>query len=1734
MKQQHVVSKENMASRWSIFSTTREHQSNPDVSCFAEMKHGRQLPKGHALATKVAAASMLIFATFASTAEASWDVHEVCTMNSFPSWLGLPNQSYFCIDESSWLRQTKGSQVVFRKTLHVCWEFFLNSSNGNLGTEDHEWNEKPKSLPRGVKVFLQSNAKHHFGVDIMEIYSPPRVTLEAELQNRHGNEPKWQVGQALDLTTGYDFTIPKDRRYALSQLRHWKPALLVLSPPCTTASPLRNLSDFKRDPAVVESERNEGRQHFEFSVDLAEEQDDNRRAFLLEQPLTATSWKNPRVKRLRNRPGVYTITVDMCQFNLRTRDGELAKKPTMLLTNCYPLIKWLNRRCNQDHMHQPLVGGRAAAAAQYTRPFVRAILKGLRQHLTSLGVAYVQCDQLTPEPTPMPTELYDIAHQVSKSWSHVLVTYIQHEAKFQQELQVFVLAHFPSSRILGGDGGRLPNVSKLSSRSPLPLIDADDEDPVMQSVQNQLRPIAESEEVQQLAQEVREHTRKDGRLQLTADLRREVFRLHRNLGHPDNWTFVRALKHANAKPEIVEWVKQEFRCPICEASRKPSIPRPGHLVRTLAFNEVIGTDVFYFDWKDQKYPMLNTICWGSGLQIVERLEAVTSEETHQAILRSWLVPFGPPSLIIVDQGREFFGREFSGRLMELGVMIHFTDTNSPWQNTRTERAGGVFKQKLHLVLDETSASNVHEFDLCVKETQIARNRSYHRSGFSPYQCAFGVNPRLPASLASDDIINPVLLQDSASADIQRSWAIREAAAAAWVRNQDQDAVRRAAKAISRTSDVKPLTPGDWVFVWRSTPTFTGWSGPGVLLVSSPSERSLWVSLRGQLLKVSREHLRPATSEEHLGAELIRELSAEMISDIKSGKIQHFHDLTQEPSPDQIEDIKVTVEPIDAEEPEYSPTTVQEEASPMDEDDEMLRELDLLPTIPEENDMEVEDQESLNSTREPSQHNPSVPSSAIPSRRQSIVVDEGRGGRMISTISEQSSFAPSRQQSAGSDRSMPYPFTGGQEPLPMPRGLFTKSLAVYHQIADFSEERTKHSNWISGSDGAMWWKDKRTGVQGITPVSEETFTADQAEASFSHADKCVYLYKAKQSPGQIVFTKLSSKHREAFEKARIKEVKSLLDNKAIRLLSVEESKAFRKAHPDHVLTSRFVDRWKPNGDKFSVLPKQFEDPNYEPMADDGVDPKSRWCVVGWKDPMVHAIERSAPTPLTTSIYLFFQLSASRQWPGRVKDAKTAFLQSLPTTRKQKLACEMPSDWIFPDCKPDQLMLLETEVYGLVSGPAWWRRSFLEVLVRELGYRINPYDRCVLTLDSDKHDAEAKTQGVVVIEVDDVLEAGNAEHQKRMKWLEEKLRFGKAVELRSEQSGTGYAGRRIKQNEDYSYEYSMDDYVQNRLKPVSLERKVLMKDAKNTSLNANEESQMRGTIASLNWASREGRPDAAAAASILAGYFPNPTVQHAMDVNRVVHKIKGYSVKLRIHSIPEQDVRHVIVSDSAFDPTGKTKPQHGWLQAITNSDLNRGQEAPMSIISWKSRRLRRKAGSTCLCEAISLSTALGALEKQIAMWNSIRLSRYDPRAQNEADDDGGLRGKPVVIAAEDPTFVDPLSIAVVDAKSVFDASNSEQAAGDDDRSALEIAVIQDSLSKTNGRIRWVPHNENPADILTKLFQAHETPMLQLLEKCTWKIQQEENVLAEGPQHLNRKKTKFSPQQYQGAAKLVSSLD
>lgn len=63
-----------------------------------------------------------------------------------------------------------------------------------------------------------------------------------------------------------------------------------------------------------------------------------------------------------------------------------------------------------------------------------------------------------------------------------------------------------------------------------------------------------------------------------------------------------------------------------------------------------------------------------------------------------------------------------------------------------------------------------------------------------------------------------------------------------------------------------------------------------------------------------------------------------------------------------------------------------------------------------------------------------------------------------------------------------------------------------------------------------------------------------------------------------------------------------------------------------------------------------------------------------------------------------------------------------------------------------------------------------------------------------------------------------------------------------------------------------------------------------------------------------------------------------------------------------------------------------------------------------------------------------------------------------------------------------MVIVDAKSLYDALCWDQCTGEDERSALEIAIIKESLSIVGGGPSWVPRNFNPFDALTKLEGAH----------------------------------------------------
>ena len=230
-------------------------------------------------------------------------------------------------------------------------------------------------------------------------------------------------------------------------------------------------------------------------------------------------------------------------------------------------------------------------------------------------------------------------------------------------------------------------------------------------------------------------------------------------------------------------------------------------------------------------------------------------------------------------------------------------------------------------------------------------------------------------------------------------------------------------------------------------------------------------------------------------------------------------------------------------------------------------------------------------------------------------------------------------------------------------------------------------------------------------------------------------------------------QKKIDASRFKEIDNLLKLNALSGMSPEESDHFAKTTPENIIPTNMMDKCK--------------------LQDDGtVAAKSRGVLVGWKDPMIYQLKRAAPTPTQEGIMVTLQWLASATVTGRIADLTNAFGQARKTSRKNKLATKLPPGVTHPAVGPRQLLRVETEIYGLVSGPSWLRAS-LTVELLAAGYVKNPFDKCLFTLFS----SDETSEGQMSLDVDDFIEGGKETHRKTMEGFYDKYRCGKAVDVMS---------------------------------------------------------------------------------------------------------------------------------------------------------------------------------------------------------------------------------------------------------------------------------------------------------------------------------------------------------------------
>ena len=147
------------------------------------------------------------------------------------------------------------------------------------------------------------------------------------------------------------------------------------------------------------------------------------------------------------------------------------------------------------------------------------------------------------------------------------------------------------------------------------------------------------------------------------------------------------------------------------------------------------------------------------------------------------------------------------------------------------------------------------------------------------------------------------------------------------------------------------------------------------------------------------------------------------------------------------------------------------------------------------------------------------------------------------------------------------------------------------------------------------------------------------------------------------------------------------------------------------------------------------------------------------------------------------------------------------------------------------------------------------------------------------------------------------------------------------------------------------------------------------------------------------------------------------------------------------------------TRAERAQAGYVIMFADRALLEGMAAPVTLVSWRSHRVKRVVTSASAAEAMGLSEAIAQGDWVRALWSEVVLG-LNLREWREQEN------------------VPPL-ISVTDSKGNYDHLHNETVGpSEDSRGAIDLAIIREDFSRPQMFLRWVDGKAQVADALTKL--------------------------------------------------------
>ena len=1138
----------------------------------------------------------------------------------------------------------------------------------------------------------------------------------------------------------------------------------------------------------------------------------------------------------------------------------------------------------------------------------------------------------------------------------------------------------------------------------------------------------------------------------------QVAKFHKAAGHPTNRNLARIVEEAGHEKWKIE-VARNHACPACQ-SLKPGGTSSGQVppATTHALYpawHAVGVDTG--EWvvpnQKKKVKFLVFVDVTTKLRVLQPLHVYdflemkteSAEEVMTALTDKWLAVFPKPKVLLMDSAKSFVSDAFHEFASSLNIQVHYIAEKEHW-------AHGTVEAVVQDIKMTASAIQLESLDqdprITLQLAASALNSTEYTAGFSAYQWAFGRQYDI-----TDEDVRTYLNNDYPGEFLKLVTARQQAEAVA-TKTRALRTLSKLGNSIVR-QPLRTFSPMDLVKIWRCVWPKEQYKGPrGGLRMSG---RPHWIGPGRVIFCEVVPHQDGSDARRHICWVLV-------------GK-QLFRCSVH------------SVRPV-------TPTERFQFETSGEEQIHQWR--SLKDVLPQREFVDLTDQE-------PSTGEVELPN--LPSQPDSQTVVEPPSRRVRSkTTPTTTAAAPSATEDD----------TGN-----VPTSSTTRSSADVNNYDMPATKKPRQDDWVENlltearqetEHDLFACLESIDDAVNCLKIEFDVGDLSNRQRKFLERNPVSFMVK-KMRDSEVSIARLSPSDRRLFERAKMKEVESFLKHEAVRkCLDLEEVKqAFDR---NRIIRARWVLTWKPipPEDRESAVQDAKSNVKTTHTADGSKKAKARIVLLGFEHPSLldSKFKTASPVQSTLGRNLLYTKAMHEQWDLEGLDISTAFLQTMPTEADREI-------WTYGveelrealGVGQEGIMRILRNVYGSTTAP---RGLWLDLhrKLTTLGAQAVMGERCLwIWLSKTEMDGDhPRMIGGMGGHVDDFHRTGD---QGSSEWREIVDKINKAYEWGMiKKNSYRHAGTDVTIKEDANGFKKLvvdQEYYIETLQDLDIPVDRLRGDG---PLLPREVEACRTALGALQWLAVQSQPQLCSRCNLLlTELVTTGTMSTALEIQGMVCEIRNQSYALEFRKFPDarhwSDIVFISMGDQAHSNRPKGDSTGGMLTLVAGPGCIDGKMCPMSLIGWRTWKLKRKAIGSNDAEVQSILEAEDQNFRARLLWSELNgaAGRHEHRE---------LRRD--MVDQVEAQILRIKGILCTDSKGGYDAvevNESPLLGLSNMRAALQAFQLRDNLERSACQLRWLASDYDLADALTKKRADARQGLLRFLSSGVWAIKYDPNFVS-----------------------------